>query len=163
MAFRRNKTRLKQKPAHARMLKRNLLTSLLLYESIRTTKKRAAVIAPEIDKLINFAKRHSAQVAIRHINKTVTDKNASKKIMEVYIKRFAKKDSGLTSVKAAGYRDGDGAPLVDLSLVEGIEVKSDKQPSNKQSSEKDSVAARDPRVDSAEGGEKKKPSTKSKK
>lgn len=146
------------------MLKRNLLTSLLLYESVRTTKKRAAVIAPEVDKLINFAKRHSPHVAIRHINKTVTDKNASKKIMEVFVKRFAKKDSGLTTVKAAGFRGGDGAPLVDLSLVEGIEVKSDKSSSDKQSNKKkESVAAGDPPADSAKSGGKSTSSTKSKK
>lgn len=111
------------------MVKRNLLTSLLLYETIRTTKKRAHVIAPQIDKLINYAKTHTPHVAIRHINKTVTDKNASKKIMEVFTKRYAKKNSGLTRTVAAGYRVGDGAQVVDLSLVEGdrIEVKEGKE------------------------------------
>jgi|TARA_Y100000310_G_scaffold278680_2_gene297284 ribosomal protein L17 len=104
------------------MVKRNLLTSLLLYESVRTTKKRAAVIAPQVDKLINYAKTHSPHVAIRHINKTVTDTNASKKIMEVFIKRYAKKNSGLTRTVVAGFREGDGAQVVDLSLVEGEAV-----------------------------------------
>jgi ribosomal protein L17 len=101
------------------MFKRNLLTSLLLYESVRTTKKRASVIAPEVDKLINFAKKHTPHVAIRHLNKTVTDTNASKKVMEVFIKRYAKRDSGLTRTVAAGFRPGDGAEVVDLSLVDG--------------------------------------------
>jgi large subunit ribosomal protein L17 len=100
------------------MLKRNLITSLLLYENMRTTKKRAAVITPEIDKIITFAKNHTPHVAIRHINTIVTDKNASKKIMEVYINRFAKKSSGLTRTKAVGSRDGDGAELVDISFVD---------------------------------------------
>jgi large subunit ribosomal protein L17 len=118
MRHRRSKTRLKQKPGHARMLKRNLITSLLLYENMRTTKKRAAVITPEIDKIITFAKTHTPHVAIRHINTIVTDKNASKKIMEVYINRFAKKSSGLTRTKAVGSRDGDGAELVDISFVD---------------------------------------------
>lgn len=104
------------------MLKRNLITSLLLYEKMRTTKKRAAVITPEIDKMITFAKTHTPHVAIRHINKIVTDTNASKKIMEVYVKRFEKKNSGLTRTKAIGSRDGDGAELVEISFVEGIAV-----------------------------------------
>jgi len=121
MRHRRSRHRLKQKPGHARMFKRNLLTSLLLYESVRTTKKRAAVVAPEVDKLINYAKTHSPHVAIRYLNKTVTDKNASKKVMEVFIKRYAKKSSGLTRTVHAGVRVGDGAELVDLSLVEGLE------------------------------------------
>lgn len=104
------------------MFKRNLLTSLLLHESVRTTKKRAAVVAPEVDRLINYAKTHSPHVAIRYLNKTVTDKNASKKIMEVFTKRYAKKSSGLTRTAHAGVRVGDGAQLVDISLVEGEAV-----------------------------------------
>lgn len=122
MRHKRSRNRLKQKPAHARMLQRNLLTSVLLYESVRTTKKRALVIQPEIDKLIQYAKTHEPQVAIRHLNKFVTDKNASRKVMEVFIKRFAKRNSGLTRMKALGARDGDGAELVQLSFVEGVEV-----------------------------------------
>ena len=105
------------------MLKRNLLTSVLLYETVRTTKKRAAVVAPQVDKLINYAKTHEPQVAIRYLNRTVTDKNASKKVMEVFTKRFAKVSSGLTRTKALGFREGDGAELVELSLVEGEAVK----------------------------------------
>lgn len=104
------------------MLKRNLLTSLLLHEEIRTTKKRAAVVAPEVDKLITYAKTRTPHVAIRYINAIVTDKNASRKIMEVFVKRFAKQQSGLTRITPAGYRGGDGAALVDLSLVEGDKV-----------------------------------------
>lgn len=122
MRHRRHSKRLKQKPGHARMLKRNLLTSILLYESVRTTKKRAAVIAGDIDKLINFAKKNTPHVAIRHINKVLTDTHASKKVMEVLTKRYAKHHSGLTSIKAAGFRVGDGAELVDISLVEGEPV-----------------------------------------
>ncbi|HBU09398.1 MAG TPA: 50S ribosomal protein L17, partial [Candidatus Peribacter riflensis] len=44
MRHRLSRHRLALKPAHARMFKRNLLTSLLLYESVRTTKKRAQVV-----------------------------------------------------------------------------------------------------------------------
>lgn len=122
MRHKRSNRRLKQKPGHARMLRRNLLTSVLLYEKVRTTKKRAAVVAPEVDKLIAYAKSHAPHIAIRYVNQRVTDKNASKKIMEVFTKRFAKKSSGLTRTKALGFREGDGAELVELSLVEGEAV-----------------------------------------
>lgn len=113
---------LNQKPAHARMLKRNLVTSLLLYESIRTTKRRAKVIQPIVDKLVLVAKKRPEYVAIRTINKTVTDKNASKKVMEILKYRYEDRSSGLTRIVPAGARKGDGAELVDLSLVEGKEV-----------------------------------------
>ena len=122
MRHRDGRQRLTQKPAHARMLKRNLVTSMLLYESIRTTKARAKAVQPVIDRLITFSKKNSPQVSIRYINRVVTDKNASRKIMEVFKIRYAKRSSGLTRMVPAGSRQGDGAMLVDLSFVEGEDV-----------------------------------------
>jgi len=104
------------------MLKRNLVTSLLLYEQIRTTKKRAQVVAPLVDRLVAVAKSSSTHNAIRAINRVVTDKNACRKIMEVFVRRYADRSSGLTRFKPVGARKGDGAELVDLSLLEGIDV-----------------------------------------
>ncbi|MDD4628173.1 MAG: bL17 family ribosomal protein [Candidatus Peribacteraceae bacterium] len=122
MRHRKSSRRLPQKPAHGRMLKRNLVTSLLLYEQIRTTKKRAQVVAPLVDRLVAVAKSSSPHNAIRSINSVVTDKNACRKIMEVLVKRYADRSSGLTHFKPVGARKGDGAALVDLSLLEGIDV-----------------------------------------
>lgn len=122
MRHRKGPHRLTQKPAHARMLKRNLVTSVLLYETVRTTKNRARAIQPLVDRLITVAKTRPAHVAIRSINQVVTDKNASKKIMEIYVKRFESIPSGMTSIVPAGVRKGDGAELVDITLVEGKAV-----------------------------------------
>lgn len=102
------------------MIKRNLVTSLLLYESVRTTKKRAKVIQPVIDRLIHYAKSHSPHTAVRYTNRVVTDKNASRKIMEVYCKRYADRTSGLSRITPVGARKGDGASLVDLILVDAV-------------------------------------------
>lgn len=114
--------RLKQKPAHARMLKRNLVTSLLLYEKVRTTRSRAKAVQPVVESLIHYAKKRPAHIAIRYINAKVTDKNASRKIMEVFTKRYAKHNSGITRLTPVGARKGDGAALVELSLLEGDTV-----------------------------------------
>lgn len=114
----RSRLRLKQKPGHSRMLQRNLVTSILLYESIRTTKKRAKVIQPMIDRLITYAKNNPPHVAIRYVNQVVTDKNACRKIMEVYTKRYKNRTSGLSRIVPAGVRKGDGAEVVDLTLLD---------------------------------------------
>jgi large subunit ribosomal protein L17 len=113
-----SRLRLPQKPAHAWQLQRNLVTSLVLYESIRTTRKRAKVVQPMFDKLITLSKTKEAFNAIREINTIVTDKNASKKIMEVLSKRFSKRSSGYTRLVPAGARKGDGAQLVDLTVLD---------------------------------------------
>jgi large subunit ribosomal protein L17 len=100
------------------MMERNLLTSVLLYESIRTTKKRAKVLQPLIDGIISNAKKNTPHVAIRAINKVVTDKNACRKIMEVYCERYKDRNSGLSRIIPIGARRGDGAEVVDLVLMD---------------------------------------------
>lgn len=122
MRHNRSRLRLNQKPDHSRGLERNLVTSVLLYESIRTTQKRARVIAPIIDGLITIAKTKTSHVAIRAINQVVTDRNASRKLMEVLRERYALRTGGYTTVKAVGSRKGDGASVVDFSLIDAVVV-----------------------------------------
>lgn len=100
------------------MLERNLVTSLVLYETLRTTRKRAKVIAPTFDHLITLVKTKDAREAIRAINAVVTHRNASRKIVEVFKDRYAKRPSGYTRITAVGARKGDGAQLVDLELMD---------------------------------------------
>lgn len=118
MRHQKSRTGINSKPHHARMMARNLVTSLLLYESIRTTRKRAKAIQPTIDRLIAAAKRMEPRNAIRAVNAVVTDKNACRKIMEVYKTRYAKRASGFTRMVAIGARKGDGAELVDLMFID---------------------------------------------
>lgn len=99
-------------------MQRNLVTSLFLYEEIRTTRRRARVIQPLVDGLITIAKKSTPMLAIRSINAFVTDKNASRKLLEVLKGRYANRTSGFTSLKAVGARIGDGAELVDLVLMD---------------------------------------------
>lgn len=118
MRHQARRLRLNQKPDHARIMQRNLVTSLILFESIRTTRKRARVIQPLIDRVITTAKTKVPHIAIRAINVQVNDVNASRKLMEVLSKRYASRTSGFTRVKAVGARKGDGAELVDITLVD---------------------------------------------
>ncbi|MDB4978705.1 MAG: large subunit ribosomal protein [Candidatus Peribacteria bacterium] len=118
MRHRVSRNRLRQKPAHSRLLQRNLLTSLFLYESIRTTKKRAEVIQPMVDRLITVAKTKDPMNAIRALNQVLTHVNASRKTMEVFKQRYAARTSGFTRMTPLGSRIGDGADLVTLSFID---------------------------------------------
>jgi len=152
MRHRVSRQRLRQKPAHSRLLQRNLVTSLFLYETIRTTKKRAEVIQPIADTLITVAKTKSAMNAIRALNAVFTHKNASRKTMEVLKDRFKGRNSGYTRMTPLGARIGDGAELVTLSFVDmaesgvvstGAKAKTSKKPAVKKSTKaasKDSSA-----------------------
>lgn len=107
-----------RKPAMRRMLLRNLVTSLLLYERIKTTKVRAKALQPLIDRMITKAKTKPAHIAVRALNRIVTDKNAARKIFDVLVARYQSRPSGMTRIRPLGIRKGDGAQLVEISLVD---------------------------------------------
>lgn len=118
MRHRLSRLRLRHKPAHSRSLQRNLVTSVLLYESVRTTKKRAEVVQPIVERVITIAKTKDARNAIREINRIVTHANASHKVMELLKDRYSKRSSGYTRMTPLGLRQGDGAKMVTLELVD---------------------------------------------
>lgn len=143
MFHRQARNRIAKKPAHARSMERNMVTSLVLYESIRVTKQRAKVVQPLLDRLIAQAKRNSAHNAVRRLNAVFTDQNASRKVMQVLLKRYSERSSGFTRIIPVGARKGDGAALVDLELVdkqtgetEIAEAKTEKKTAKKSSSTK---------------------------
>ncbi len=120
MRHRVSRLRLRHKPAHSNMLQRNLVTSVLLYEKVRTTKKRAEVVQPQIEQIITLAKKKDAMNAIRAINTVLTDTNASRKVMQVLKDRYKTRTSGFTRIVPLGLRHGDGAKLVSLELVDSV-------------------------------------------
>src|SRR5690349_15994445 len=108
MRHRNSNLRLGKKQDVSWSITRNMVTSVLLYESIRTTRKRAKVIQPMVDHLIAKAKRMPEAQAIRAINEVVTDKNACRKVIEVLKARYANRPGGFTQMVPAGARKGDG-------------------------------------------------------
>lgn len=118
MRHQNSNQRLARKPDQARLLLKNLVTSVILYESVRTTKKRAQVARALVDRVITVGKTQRTDLAIRTLATMLTDANASKKILEVLKTRYAKRSSGFTRMKPLGQRQGDGALLVQLSLVD---------------------------------------------
>jgi len=105
------------------MLVRNLITSLLLYESVKTTRARAKAIQPLVDRMIAKAKSRPPHIAVRFLNTVVTDRNAARKVFEVFVDRYKSRPSGFTRIKPLGTRKGDGAKLVEISLVDSATEK----------------------------------------
>lgn len=115
---------LSRKKAPRQSLLRNLVTSLVLYERIKTTTSKAKEAKPIIEHLIAIAKKNDLN-ARRSLLKYLFDKNAVKKMLEVLVPRYAKIDSGFTRTYKLGYRAGDGAEITILELIkpqEQIEV-----------------------------------------
>ena len=102
---------------HREALLRNLATSVILFEKVKTTAGRAKQVRPIVEDLITKAKTKNAVTAIRQIGQVVTDANASKKLLEVLKDRFKTRSGGYTRMVKLGFRAGDAAEMVSLQLI----------------------------------------------
>jgi len=121
MRHRNHSKRLGKKADQSRSILRNLATSIILYERVRTTKKRAQVIRGLIDQIITIGKKERTDLAIRRMQPLLSDENASRKVLEVLKQRYAKRTSGFTRIVPVGMRFGDGAMLADIILIDAAE------------------------------------------
>ena len=99
-------------------MERNLLTSFFLHKSIKTTEKKARLIIPTIDKLINNVNEKDEMNAIRYAMTYLFTKESSIELFKNVAPKYKwEKTSGFTRMTPIKYRDGDNAKLVILELV----------------------------------------------
>lgn len=101
---------------HRRALLRNLLTSLILNDSIVTTESRAESLKRLADKYISLAKKGDLASRRRALS-FFLDEDAVKKLFDVLAPRYKDRQGGYARVIKAGTRRGDGAPTAIVRLV----------------------------------------------
>jgi large subunit ribosomal protein L17 len=95
---------------------RNMMTSIIKYEKIRTTDSKAKELKRVADKLVTLGKRgdlHARRQALSFIR----DRAMVKKLFEELSIRYQSRSGGYTRVIKIGCRAGDNAPM---SIVEFI-------------------------------------------
>ncbi|HLB95314.1 MAG TPA: 50S ribosomal protein L17 [Patescibacteria group bacterium] len=134
---------LSRKRDYRRLLLRNLVTSLVLYEEIRVTKAKAKALKPLIEHLIFLAKKNDLP-ARRQLKKIFFSSKALKKVFEVLIPRFKDINSGYVSIYLLSRRLGDAAEMAVLKLSQGknIEVKDGLEKVLKKEEPKSKIAKR---------------------
>lgn len=125
---------LSRKKGHRRSLLRNLATSLILYEEIKTTKAKAKAVKPIVEHLISLAKKNDLNSRRRMLS-YFFDKNTTRKMFDILVPRFKNIDSGFVSIYAVGPRLGDSASMVVLKLKEKKSTESDNTKLAKESDE----------------------------
>lgn len=103
--------------SHRLALLRNLATSLVEHESIRTTEAKARALRPYVEKLITLGKKgdhNSRRLAHAHIRTN----EALEKLFSDIGPRFANRPGGYTRIIKLGFRPGDAAPVAIIELVE---------------------------------------------
>ncbi len=113
----RNKNKIlgREKSPRELML-RNLASSILLYEKVKTTKAKAQAVRPLVERMITSSKAGDL-TARRGLIKILLQKNAIKKTIEVLGVRYKERPGGYTRVVKLGTRQGDGAEMVQIELV----------------------------------------------
>ena len=103
--------------AHRRALLRNLVTSFLEKERVRTTLAKARSVKPVAEKMITLGKRgtlHARRQALAYMTK----ESAVKKLFDDIAPRFKERPGGYTRIVKLDRRAGDGAAMAMIELVD---------------------------------------------
>jgi len=119
----------------------SLAKSLIINQSIKTTKIKASAVQPLIEKLITMAKKNTL-AAKRQAYKVIGNHNLVSDLFNNVGPRFAKRAGGYTRIINLGFRRGDGAEVVILELTEIKKKKSktDKKKKETKEDETDSLS-----------------------
>jgi large subunit ribosomal protein L17 len=108
--------KLGRKTPHRISMFRNMVTSLLDKERIRTTLPRAKELRPIAERMITLGKRESLH-ARRQALAFVKDPEVVSKLFKDLAPRFAQRKGGYTRIVRLGFRQGDGAQMAILELI----------------------------------------------
>ena len=120
-----------RKKDHREHMERNLLTSLVLYEKIDTTKSKAKDISSSFDQLITTAKKNNLS-SRKKIYSYLFDTKSAAKVFEVLVPRYKSRNSGYTTMAVISNRKGDNSTICRLELLDkkvlSVEKKQDSKP-----------------------------------
>lgn len=102
--------------SHREAMFRNMVTSIIKHESIRTTDTMAKEVRKLADKMITLGKRGDLH-ARRQALSIVRDKDMVGKLFGELTERFRNRAGGYTRIVKVGYRFGDNAPVSILEYL----------------------------------------------
>jgi large subunit ribosomal protein L17 len=95
----------------------NLAISLFQHERIQTTEAKAKLLRPYAERLITKAKKGTVHHR-RQVLATIEDRATVHKLFADIAPRFEDRNGGYTRILKIGPRNGDGAPMALIELVE---------------------------------------------
>ncbi len=116
----RNQRKLSRTSSHRKALLRNMVTSLLEHEAIRTTDAKAKELRGVAEKMITLGKRGTLH-ARRQALATIRSKEVTAKLFDELAGRYRQRAGGYTRILKLGPRPGDAAPMAIIELVDRTE------------------------------------------
>lgn len=145
--------KLSRNTSHRRALLDNLVRSVILSESIRTTTAKAKEARRVVEKIITKA-RDGSLSARRNVHRTVRDQAALAKLFETIAPRFKTRPGGYTRIVHIPNRPGDNAPMAILEFVEKSAPEEKQAEPEKKTEKKAAEKEKKPaKVKAAKGGE----------
>lgn len=121
MRHRKSGRQLNRNSSHRQAMFRNMASSLVRHEVIKTTVPKAKELRRVIEPLITMAKEDS--VSNRRLAFARTrDKDVVGKLFNDLGPRYSERPGGYTRILKCGYRAGDNAPMAYVELVDRPEV-----------------------------------------
>ncbi|NOZ85256.1 MAG: 50S ribosomal protein L17 [Deltaproteobacteria bacterium] len=121
--------KLNRTASHRKAMFRNMATSLLVHEKIRTTVPKAKELRRKVEKLITLGKRGDLH-ARRIVMKGIKDMDAVSKLFGELKERYARRPGGYTRIVRIGQRSGDAAPMAQIELMPAGKKKKRKKKSS---------------------------------
>jgi len=118
MRHRKSGRKLGRNSSHRKAMFRNMATSLLRHETIKTTLPKAKELRRVVEPLITLAKEDG--VANRRLAfDRLRDKEVVGKLFKDVGPRFKDRPGGYLRILKTGPRPGDAAPMAIVQLVDG--------------------------------------------
>jgi large subunit ribosomal protein L17 len=115
-------SRLGSDPSHQKLLLSTLAAQLFTHEAINTTEAKAKMLRPYAEKLITSAKKGDL-ASRRQVLKDIPDRDVVARLFHEIAPRFEERNGGYIRIMKLGPRQGDGAPMARIELVErGLSV-----------------------------------------
>ena len=106
-----------RKSGHRKALLANMATSLILHKRIQTTVAKAKALKTYVEPLITKSKEdstHSRRVVFSYLK----NKEAVTELFRTVAPKIADRPGGYTRVLKTGFRQGDGADMALIELVD---------------------------------------------
>ena len=116
MRHRKDHRKLNRSVSHRRAMLRNLVTSLLDHEEVRTTDAKAKEVRRMAERMITLGKRGTL-AARRQALRTIRTTEVASKVFDVLADRYDGRPGGYTRIMKLGRRHGDNAPVSLIQLI----------------------------------------------
>jgi large subunit ribosomal protein L17 len=127
--------------SHKEAMFRNMVTSIIKHERIRTTDTKAKELRKLAEKMITLGKRGNLH-ARRQALAVLRDKSLIGKLFGELTERYRSRSGGYTRIVKTGYRFGDNAPVSILEFIPDEKKKEKATPKAKgKAKEKDKTKA----------------------